>query len=44
MRLGLMRNGILLVQDSPQEVLRKSGQSNMEEAFLFYASHQEVQK
>ena len=43
-RLGLMRNGVLLVQDSPQEVLRQSGQSNMEEAFLFYASHQEVQK
>jgi ABC-2 type transport system ATP-binding protein len=43
-RLGLMRNGVLLVQDSPQEVLRQSGQGNMEEAFLFYASHQEVQK
>ena len=43
-RLGLMRNGVLLVQDSPQEVLRRSGQDKMEEAFLFYASHQEVQK
>ncbi len=43
-RLGLMRNGVLLAQDSPQEVLRKSGQGNMEEAFLFYASCQEVQK
>ena len=43
-RLGLMRNGVLLVQDSPQEVLRRSGQDEMEEAFLFYASHQEVQK
>jgi ABC-2 type transport system ATP-binding protein len=43
-RLGLMRNGVLLVQDSPQEVLRQSGQHDMEEAFLFYASHQEVQK
>ena len=43
-RLGLMRNGVLLVQDSPQEVLRQSGQSNMEEAFMFYASHREVQK
>jgi ABC-2 type transport system ATP-binding protein len=43
-RLGLMRNGVLLVQDSPQEVLRQSGQHDMEEAFLFYASRQEVQK
>jgi ABC-2 type transport system ATP-binding protein len=43
-RLGLMRNGVLLVQDSPQEVLRRSGQDEMEEAFLFYANHQEVQK
>jgi len=45
-RLGLMRNGVLLVQDSPQEVLRRSGQDKMEEAFLFYAnaSHQEVLK
>jgi len=43
-RLGLMRNGVLLVQDSPQEVLRRSGKDEMEEAFLFYASHQEVQK
>jgi ABC-2 type transport system ATP-binding protein len=43
-RLGFMRNGVLLVQDSPQEVLRRSGQDEMEEAFLFYSSHQEVQK
>jgi len=43
-RLGLMRNGVLLIQDSPQEVLRRSGQDEMEEAFLFYASHKEVQK
>lgn len=43
-RLGLMRNGVLLAQDSPQEVLRQSGQENMEEAFLYFASRQEVQK
>jgi len=43
-RLGLMRNGILLAKDSPQELLRQSGQDDMEEAFLYYASHQEVQK
>lgn len=43
-RLGLMRNGVLLAQDSPQEVLRQSGQDNMEEAFLYFASRQEVQK
>ena len=43
-RLGLMRNGVLLAQDSPQEVLRQSGQDNMEEAFLYFANRQEVQK
>jgi hypothetical protein len=37
-----MRNGILLAQDSPQELLRQSGQDNMEEAYLYYASRQEV--
>ena len=36
-RLGLMRSGILLAQDSPQELLRQSGQANMEDAFLYFA-------
>jgi len=39
-RLGLMRSGELLAQDSPQEILRQSGQENMEDAFLYYANHQ----
>jgi ABC-2 type transport system ATP-binding protein len=43
-RLGLMRNGILLAQDSPQELLRQSGRDDMEEAFLYYASRQEIPK
>jgi ABC-2 type transport system ATP-binding protein len=43
-RLGLMRNGVLLAQDSPQELLRQSGQDDMEEAYLYYASRQEGQK
>ena len=43
-RLGLMRGGLLLAQDSPQELLRQSGQDNMEDAFLHFASRQEVQK
>jgi len=43
-RLGLMRGGMLLAQDSPQELLRQSGQDNMEDAFLHFASRQEVQK
>jgi ABC-2 type transport system ATP-binding protein len=43
-RLGLMRNGVLLAQDSPQELLRQSGQDDMEEAFLYYANLQEAQK
>lgn len=45
-RLGLMRNGVLLAQDSPQELLRQSGQDNMEDAFLYFAmrQRQEVQQ
>jgi ABC-2 type transport system ATP-binding protein len=43
-RLGLMRGGMLLAHDSPQELLRRSGQDNMEDAFLHFASRQEVQK
>jgi ABC-2 type transport system ATP-binding protein len=44
-RLGLMRQGTLIAQDSPQQLLRQSGQDNMEDAFLYYArrsQHQEV--
>ena len=36
-RLGLMRFGVLLAQDSPQELLRQSGQEDMEDAFLYFA-------
>jgi ABC-2 type transport system ATP-binding protein len=43
-RLGLMRGGMLLAHDSPQELLRQSGQDNMEDAFLHFARRQEVQK
>ena len=42
-RLGLMRSGKLLAQDSPRELLRLSGKDSMEDAFLFFANHQEVQ-
>ncbi len=40
-RLGLMRLGKLLAQDTPQEILRQSGKDNMEDAFLHFASRQE---
>jgi ABC-2 type transport system ATP-binding protein len=40
-RLGLMRLGVLLAQDVPQDLLRNSGKDNMEEAFLYYASRQD---
>ena len=43
-RLGLMRFGVLLAQDSPQELLRQSGQEDMEDAFLYFASSKEVQQ
>jgi hypothetical protein len=33
-----------MAQDTPQELLRQSGQDNMEDAFLHFASRQEVQK
>lgn len=42
-RLGLIRFGVSLAQDSPRELLRQSGQDNMEDAFLYFASRQEVQ-
>ncbi len=41
-RLGLMRFGVLLAQDSPRELLRQSGQETMEDAFLYYAGRKEV--
>jgi len=43
-RLGLMRFGVMLAQDSPRELLRQSGQEDMEDAFLYFASGKEVQQ
>jgi ABC-2 type transport system ATP-binding protein len=43
-RLGLMRSGSMLAQDSPQELLHQSGQENMEDAFLYFASREEIKK
>lgn len=42
-RLGLLRFGKLLAQDTPQALLRQSGKDNMEDAFLYFATRQEVQ-
>lgn len=42
-RLGLLRTGVLLAQGTPQELLNHSGKDNMEDAFLHFASRQEVQ-
>ena len=41
-RLGLMRLGVLLAQGSPEELLRQSGQANMEDTFLYFASRKEA--
>lgn len=41
-RLGLMRFGDLLAHDTPEELLRQAGKEDMEEAFLFFASREEV--
>ena len=42
-RIGLLRSGALLAQDTPSELLRLSGKENFEDAFLHFASRQEVQ-
>ena len=42
-RLGLLRFGGLLAQDTPQQLLLQSGKDNMEDAFLYFASHKEEQ-
>ncbi len=41
-RLGLLRFGKLLAQDQPRALLRLAGKDNMEDAFLYFASRQEV--
>ena len=41
-RLGLLRFGKLLAQDTPLALLRQSGKDNMEDAFLYFATQQEV--
>jgi len=41
-RLGLMRFGEMLAQDTPAELLRQSGKNDMEEAFLYFASREKV--
>ncbi|HEY1351311.1 MAG TPA: AAA family ATPase [Ktedonobacteraceae bacterium] len=41
-RLGLMRSGDLLAVNTPQALLRQAGTQDMEEAFLYFASRQEV--
>jgi ABC-2 type transport system ATP-binding protein len=41
-RLGLMRFGELLAQDTPQALLRQAGAQDMEEAFLYFANREEV--
>ncbi len=41
-RLGLMRSGKLMAQDTPQALLRQSGKEDMEDAFLYFATRQEV--
>lgn len=43
-RLGLMRSGKLIAQDTPLELLRQSGKNSMEEAFLYFASSQEKKR
>lgn len=41
-RLGLLRFGELLAADTPQELLRRSGKADMEDAFLYFANREEV--
>src|SRR5579885_2935467 len=41
-RLGLMRFGELLAQDTPETLLHQAGTQDMEEAFLYFAKREEV--
>ena len=41
-RLGLMRFGDLLAHGTPEELLRQAGKEDMEEAFLYFATREEV--
>ena len=41
-RLGLMRSGKLLAQDTPRALLEQSGKDTMEDAFLHFATRQPV--
>lgn len=41
-RLGLLRFGTLLAQDTPRELLFQAGTTDMEEAFLYFARREEV--
>jgi ABC-2 type transport system ATP-binding protein len=41
-RLGLMRFGTLLAQDTPAQLLQQAGKTDMEEAFLYFANRTEV--
>lgn len=42
-RLGLLRSGELLALDTPANLLRRSGQADMEEAFLYFSGCKEGQ-
>jgi ABC-2 type transport system ATP-binding protein len=42
-RLGLMRTGKLLALGTPGELLQQSGKADMEDAFLYFATREEVQ-
>lgn len=40
-RIGLMRNGVLIAEDSPRKIMMVCGTENMEEAFLKLSQKQE---
>jgi ABC-2 type transport system ATP-binding protein len=42
-RLGLIRSGGWLALGTPTELLQQSGKEDMEDAFLYFASHKEAQ-
>lgn len=41
-QIGMMRNGILLAEDTPANILQKFGTDNLEEAFLLLSQKQGV--
>jgi ABC-2 type transport system ATP-binding protein len=43
-RIGFMQRGNLIAEDTPSEILKKSGKESLEDAFLAYSKKEEILK